>query len=65
MCQGRMNDAIAAAQRAVTLDPMAPTATTSLGVRYYYARRLNDARAQFLKTLTVTPGFAVAHWGLA
>jgi TolB-like protein/DNA-binding winged helix-turn-helix (wHTH) protein/Tfp pilus assembly protein PilF len=65
MCQGRMNDAIVSAQRAVALDPMAPTATTSLGVRYYYARRLNEARAQFLKTLTVTPGFAVAHWGLA
>jgi tetratricopeptide (TPR) repeat protein len=65
MCQGRMDDAIRAAQRAVALDPLAATATTSLGVRYYYARRLPEARQQFLKTLEVSPGFAVAHWGLA
>jgi TolB-like protein/DNA-binding winged helix-turn-helix (wHTH) protein/Flp pilus assembly protein TadD len=65
MCMGRMDEAIAAAARAVELDPLAPTATTSLGVRYYYARRLPDARAQFLRTLDATPGFAVAHWGLA
>ena len=65
MCQGRMDAAIAAAARAVELDPLAPTATTSLGVRYYYARRLPEARDQFLKTLEVTPGFSVAHWGLA
>jgi TolB-like protein/tetratricopeptide (TPR) repeat protein len=64
-CLGRLDDAIAAARRAVELDPLAPTATTSLGVRYYYARRVDEAREQFLKTLAVTPGFAVAHWGLA
>jgi TolB-like protein/DNA-binding winged helix-turn-helix (wHTH) protein/tetratricopeptide (TPR) repeat protein len=64
-CMGRADDAIAAARRAVELDPLAPTATTSLGVRYYYARRLQEAREQFTKTLEITPGFAVAHWGLA
>jgi tetratricopeptide (TPR) repeat protein len=26
---------------------------------------VKEARDQFLKTLEVTPGFAVAHWGLA
>jgi TolB-like protein/DNA-binding winged helix-turn-helix (wHTH) protein/tetratricopeptide (TPR) repeat protein len=64
-CMRRNEDAIAAARRAVELDPLAPTATTSLGVRYYYANRRNEATEQFLKTLEVTPGFAVAHWGLA
>jgi TolB-like protein/DNA-binding winged helix-turn-helix (wHTH) protein len=64
-CMGRMDEAIAAARRAVELDPLAPTATTSLGVRYYYARRVAEAREQFFRTLEVTPGFAVAHWGLA
>jgi TolB-like protein/DNA-binding winged helix-turn-helix (wHTH) protein/tetratricopeptide (TPR) repeat protein len=64
-CLNRVDDAIAAARRSVDLDPMAPTATTSLGVRYYYGRRLPQAREQFLKTLEITPGFAVAHWGLA
>jgi TolB-like protein/DNA-binding winged helix-turn-helix (wHTH) protein/tetratricopeptide (TPR) repeat protein len=65
MCLGRMDDAIAAARRAVELDPLAPTATTSLGVRHYYAGHVEDARKQFLQTLASTPGFAVAHWGLA
>jgi TolB-like protein/Flp pilus assembly protein TadD len=50
---------------AVELDPLAPTATTSLGVRYYYANRPDEAIQQFQKTLDVAPNFAVAHWGLA
>ena len=61
----RPDEAIAAAQRAMELDPLAPTASTSLGVRYYYASRPVDAIDQFKKTLEVTPGFPVAHWGLA
>jgi TolB-like protein/DNA-binding winged helix-turn-helix (wHTH) protein/Tfp pilus assembly protein PilF len=64
-CMNRMDEAVASARRAVELDPLAPTATTSLGVRYYYAGRLDEARAEFLKTLELTPGFPVAHWGLA
>lgn len=64
-CMRRSEESIASARRAVELDPLAPTATTSLGVRYYYANRRNEATEQFLKTLELTPGFAVAHWGLA
>jgi TolB-like protein/DNA-binding winged helix-turn-helix (wHTH) protein/Tfp pilus assembly protein PilF len=64
-CMNRMDEAVGAARRAVELDPLAATATTSLGVRYYYANRPDDARTQFLKTLELTPGFPVAHWGLA
>ena len=64
-CMNRMDEAVIAARRAVELDPLAATATTSLGVRYYYANRLDEARTQFLKTLELTPGFPVAHWGLA
>jgi tetratricopeptide (TPR) repeat protein len=63
--QGRQDEAIDAARRAVELDPLAPTATTSLGVRYYYANRPDEAIQQFQKTLEVAPNFAVAHWGLA
>jgi tetratricopeptide (TPR) repeat protein len=61
----RPDEAIAAARRALALDPLSATASTSLGVRYFYAGRCDDAIAQFLRTLEVTPGFAVAHWGLA
>jgi serine/threonine-protein kinase len=62
---GRRDEAIAAAQRAMELDPLSATVGTSLGVRYYYANRCDEAIATFLKTLEVTPGFAVSHWGLA
>lgn len=65
MTMGRMDAAIDAARRAVELDPLAPTATTSLGVRYYYAKRPADAIEQFRKTLEIAPSFPVAHWGLA
>jgi len=61
----RPDEAIAAAQRAMELDPLSATASTSLGVRYYYADRPVEAIAAFTKTLEVTPGFSVAHWGLA
>jgi tetratricopeptide (TPR) repeat protein len=61
----RPDEAIAVAQRAMELDPLAATASTSLGVRYYYANRPVEAIAAFTKTLEVTPGFSVAHWGLA
>jgi TolB-like protein/Tfp pilus assembly protein PilF len=65
MTMGRMDAAIDAARRAVELDPLAPTATTSLGVRYYYAKRADEAIQQFQKTLEISPAFSVAHWGLA
>jgi tetratricopeptide (TPR) repeat protein len=61
----RPDEAIAAAKRSMELDPLAPTAGTSLGVRYYYAGRPAEAIDVFTKTLEVTPGFSVAHWGLA
>ena len=61
---GRRDEAIAAARRAMELDPLSATVSTSLGVRYYYANRVDEAITTFLKTLEVTPGFAVAHWGL-
>jgi TolB-like protein/DNA-binding winged helix-turn-helix (wHTH) protein/Tfp pilus assembly protein PilF len=65
MTMGRMEGAIDSARRAVALDPLAPTATTSLGVRYYYAKRPEEAIQQFQKTLEIAPAFPVAHWGLA
>ena len=47
------------------LDPLSATAGTTLGVRLWYTGRLDEAAAEFRKTLEVNPSFAVAHWGLA
>jgi TolB-like protein/DNA-binding winged helix-turn-helix (wHTH) protein len=60
----RADEAIASARLARDLDPLSPTANTTLGVRLYYAGRYEDAIAQFRRTLEVTPAFAVAHWGI-
>jgi TolB-like protein/DNA-binding winged helix-turn-helix (wHTH) protein/Tfp pilus assembly protein PilF len=60
----RPDEAIASARLARDLDPLSPTANTTLGVRLYYAGRYEEAIAQFRRTLEVTPAFAVAHWGI-
>jgi TolB-like protein/DNA-binding winged helix-turn-helix (wHTH) protein len=61
----RPDDAIREARRALELDPLSATAGTTLAIRYWYAGRIDEAGAQFLKTLDVNPEFGVAHWGLA
>ena len=62
---GRFGEAIAEAKRALDLDLLSAPASTTLGIRYYYAGRMPDAIAQFSKTLETSPEFAIAHWGLA
>lgn len=62
---GRADQAIWEAHRALELDPLSAIAGTSLAIRYWYADRLDDAVAQFQKTLETNPEFGVAHWGLA
>lgn len=61
----RPDEAIREARRAFELDPLSRTASTTLGVRLYYAGRYDEAAAQFRRTLEVSPNFGVAHWGLA
>jgi TolB-like protein/DNA-binding winged helix-turn-helix (wHTH) protein/Flp pilus assembly protein TadD len=62
---GRFDAAIDEAKRSLELDQLSAPASTTLGIRYYYAGRLAEAAAQFQKTLETNPGFSVAHWGLA
>jgi Flp pilus assembly protein TadD len=61
----RFDEAIAEARRAMELDPLSATAGTTLGVRLWYAGRIEAAAQEFGKTLEINPSFAVAHWGLA
>jgi TolB-like protein/DNA-binding winged helix-turn-helix (wHTH) protein/Tfp pilus assembly protein PilF len=61
----RFDEAIAEAHKAMELDPLSPPAATTLGIRFLYAHRYNEATAQFTKTLEANPEFGVAHWGLA
>jgi TolB-like protein/Tfp pilus assembly protein PilF len=61
---GRFDEAIAAAERARVLDPLSPTVTATLGIRYLYARRYSEAVPHLKGTLDVTPEFPAAHWAL-
>jgi TolB-like protein/DNA-binding winged helix-turn-helix (wHTH) protein len=61
---GRMEEALAAAERGQKLDPLSPTALQTLGIRYYYAGLYERARTQLEKTLELHPGAFVARLGL-
>jgi tetratricopeptide (TPR) repeat protein len=62
---GRFDEAIAEAKRSLELDQLSAPASTTLGIRYYYAGRIDEAAAQFRKTFEISPEFGIAHWGLA
>jgi len=61
---GRMEEAVSAAERGRKLDPLAPTALQTLGIRYYYAGLYDEAEAQLRKTLELHPQSFVAGLSL-
>ena len=64
VAMGRFEEAVASARRATELDPLSATASTTLGVRMYYAGQHDAAIEQLRRTLTAHEGFPVVHWGL-
>jgi TolB-like protein/DNA-binding winged helix-turn-helix (wHTH) protein/tetratricopeptide (TPR) repeat protein len=63
--QGRTDEAIAAARRAAELDPLSPTAGTTLGYRFYYAGRYQEALQQFARVIELAPSYGSARLGQA
>jgi TolB-like protein/DNA-binding winged helix-turn-helix (wHTH) protein/tetratricopeptide (TPR) repeat protein len=63
--QRRFDEAIAAGSRAAHLDPLSPISSTTLGYRYYYAHRYEEALREFARALELAPDFASAHIGQA
>jgi TolB-like protein/DNA-binding winged helix-turn-helix (wHTH) protein/Tfp pilus assembly protein PilF len=61
---GRAEEAVAAAQRALELDPLSTTAGQTLGWRFLYAGRCPRALPEFAKTLELDPVAYVARVGL-
>ena len=62
---GRDKEAIAAASRAVELDPLSPNTLVTLGAVYISARRYDDAVANCRKLAGASPTFAGARLCLA
>ena len=61
---GRHDDAITAAKRAVTLDPLSLIMQANLGVTYYRARRYDEAARQMHDTLDLDPHYMLGHFNL-
>lgn len=62
---GRYDDALAAGQRAIELDPFDPHAYHNLGVAYYRMLRLDESIACARRALELSPELPEPHLGLA
>jgi tetratricopeptide (TPR) repeat protein len=60
----RFDDSLAELRLAEELDPLSPIISTNLGDTLVYARRYDDAIAQYKRTLLRNPNFAYAHRAL-
>ena len=58
---GRDKEALEFAGRARDLDPVSPSARQNLGLTHDFARRYDDAIAQFREALDLDPNFGQAH----
>ncbi|MCG8425292.1 MAG: winged helix-turn-helix domain-containing protein [Proteobacteria bacterium] len=58
---GKHEQAIAAVQRARTLDPLSPSVNSDIGWYYYFARQYDRAIAHSRTTLELEPGYYWAH----
>lgn len=62
---GRFNEAFAQIKSAQDLDPLSLPINTNLGWLLYLARRYEESIQQYLKTIELDDGFALAHRRLA
>jgi serine/threonine-protein kinase len=60
----RFDDGLVELRRAEELDPLSPIIGTNLGDTLVYARRYDEAIAQYKRTLVRNPNFAYAHRAL-
>ncbi len=64
-CLRRFDEAVAAAQRGVELEPFSAENNAMLGLVYFYAGRYEIAAEQFRRTVEIDPNFWYAHTHLA
>ena len=64
MPQGRLQEALEAAQQACELDPLSPSVNTSLALAHFVLGEYDDAIESFKKALEIDPNFFLARWWL-
>jgi tetratricopeptide (TPR) repeat protein len=62
---GRFDAGVAAARRAVVLDPLARATHDLLGQALYFARRYEESLAAFADTISLDPDYWASHQCLA
>src|SRR5713226_5381496 len=62
---GRLDEAIAEANRAQEADPLSLAISSAAGRKLYFARRYDQAIEHLRKTLEMDPRFSRTHWFLA
>jgi len=58
---GRQTDALTQFQIALSLDPVSPPATQTMGMPLYFMHRYPEAIAQFREALLLEPNFGMTH----
>jgi serine/threonine-protein kinase len=62
--QGRLQEALEAAQRACDLDPLSPSVNTTVALAHFVLGNDSQAIDCFRKALEIDPNFYLAHWWL-
>jgi adenylate cyclase len=62
---GKHDESITEGKIALQLDPLTPMMLINLGMRYYYARKFQQAIVYIKKAIELDPGFEIAHFYLA
>ncbi len=60
--QGRHEEAIHQAQKALESDPISLMITTNLGMRYFYNRQFDKSLETIQKAIDLNPNSYVSHW---
>lgn len=63
--EGRLNEGIQIAKRSVEVDPLTPFNHHNIGWGLYYARRYDEAEAQYRKLIREFPSYSFGYYGLS
>ncbi len=62
---GKQAEAMVEVKKAYELDPFSPAVNMNVGLRYYEAKRFDEAIAQFRKTIELAPDYPMPYWFLS